>query len=120
MLLDYVGFLVGFLEKWMKSTNLGKFGVLRCGVVIPCSSIGPCQGVACPCRGVVERKVWTSSGTSRHSRATPRRSSTPQRSSATLRHSYYSQYGNFCVLFCFVFPLLRGLFYWTNEDPISA
>ena len=26
----------------------------------------------------------------------------------------------FGVLFCFVFPLLRGLVYWTNEDPISV
>ena len=36
---------------------------------------------------------------------------TSRRSKATLRHSYCSQHGNFCVLFCFVFPLLRGLVY---------
>ena len=27
---------------------------------------------------------------------------------------------SFGVLFCFVFLLLRGLVYWTNEDPISV
>ena len=55
MLLDYFGFLVGFMEKEMKSANLGNFGVLHCGVGIPRSSISPCQGVA-------EREAWTSLG----------------------------------------------------------
>ena len=32
------------------------YGVLRCGVGIPRSSIGPRQGVACPRRGVAERE----------------------------------------------------------------
>ena len=31
MLLDYFRFLVGFLEKWTKSANLGNFRVLRLG-----------------------------------------------------------------------------------------
>ena len=34
MLLDYFGFLIGFMDKWMKSANLGNFGVLRRGVGI--------------------------------------------------------------------------------------
>ena len=34
MLLDYFGFLVGFLEKGTKSANLGNLGVLRRGVGI--------------------------------------------------------------------------------------
>ena len=49
MLLDYFGFLVGFLEKGTKSANLGIFGVLRCGVGILRS-------------GVAEREAWTSLG----------------------------------------------------------
>ena len=60
MLLDYFGFLVGFLEKGTKSTNLGNFGVLRCNVGIPRSSVSPRQGVACPRRGAAEREAWTS------------------------------------------------------------
>ena len=60
MLLDYLGFVVGFLEKRAKSANLGNFGVLRRGVGIPRSSVGPRQGVAGPCRGVTEREAWTS------------------------------------------------------------
>ena len=43
-----LGFLVGFLEKGTKSANLGCFGVLRRGVGIPRSNVGPRQGVACP------------------------------------------------------------------------
>ena len=60
MLLDYFGFLVGFLEKWTKSANLSNFGVLRHGVGIPQSSVSPRQGVACPCHGAIEREAWTS------------------------------------------------------------
>ena len=55
----------------MKSANLGNFGVLRCGIGIPRSSVGP------HC-GVVEKEVWTASSTPRHSKATSRRRSTPQ------------------------------------------
>ena len=88
------------MEKETKSANLGNFGVLRRGVGIPHSSVGPRQGMACPPRGMAKRGVWTASGT-------PRR-------------SYCSQHGNFYVLFCFVFPLLRGLIYWTNEDLIRV
>ena len=51
-----MGFLVRFLEKWMKSANLGNFGVLRRDIGIPCSSVGPYQGVACPHHGVAERE----------------------------------------------------------------
>ena len=60
MLFDYVGFLVGFLEKWTKSANLGKFRGATIGIVIPRSSVGPRHVVACPCCGVAEREVWTS------------------------------------------------------------
>ena len=62
MLLDYFRFLVGFLEKWMKSANLGNFEVLRRGVGIPCNNVGSCQGVACPRHGAAEREAWTSLG----------------------------------------------------------
>ena len=47
------GFLVGFLEKWTKSANLGKFGVLCRGVGIPRNSVSPRRGVA-------KREAWTS------------------------------------------------------------
>ena len=59
MLLDYFGFLVGFLEKGTKSANLGNFKVLHRGIGIPCSSVSPCQGVACPCLCAAEREAWT-------------------------------------------------------------
>ena len=72
-----------------------------------CSSVGPRQGVACPRRDLAEKRLEQASGTPRHSRATPRRS--------TIHNMEI-----FGVLFCFVFPLLRGLVYWTNEDPISV
>ena len=49
MLLDYFGVLVGFLEKWMKSANLGNLRVLRRGVGIPRSD-------------VAEKEAWTSLG----------------------------------------------------------
>ena len=93
-LVDYFGVFSWISEKRDKiSKNMGNFGVLRLGVA--------------------ERGLGQASGTSQRSSATPWRRSTPQR-------SYYSQYGNFCVLFCFVFPLLQGLVYWTNEDPIRV
>ena len=74
MLLDYFGVLVGFLEKWTKSPNLGNFGVLRHGIRIPCS-------------GVAERRLRQASGTPRCSKATLQRRPTPQRSSATPQRS---------------------------------
>ena len=51
------GFLVGFLEIGTKSANLGNFGVLRHGVGIPRSNVGPLQGVACPRHCVAEREA---------------------------------------------------------------
>ena len=48
-------FLVGFLDKWMKSAN-SVLRVLRCGVGIPHSSVGPRQGMTCPRRDVAERE----------------------------------------------------------------
>ena len=58
-------FLVGFLEKWMKSCKPRQIvGVLHRGVGIPSSSVGPRQGVACPHRDVVEREDWLALGTS--------------------------------------------------------
>ena len=54
-------FLVGFLEKVEKSCKSGQtVGVLHRGVGIPRSSVGPCQGVACPRRSVAEREVLDS------------------------------------------------------------
>ena len=98
--------LVGFLVKGMKSANLGNFGVLHRGVGIPRSSVIPRQGVACPHRGMAEREAWTSL---RYATACLRRSV------ATVHNMEI-----FVFLFCFVFPLLQGLVYWTNEDPISV
>ena len=46
-------------------------GVLGRGIGIPHSSVGPHQGVACPRHGVAEMEVWTASGTSQRSSATP-------------------------------------------------
>ena len=60
---DYTSFLlilVGFLEKWMKSTNLGNFRILSHGVGIPRSSISQRHGVACPRNGTIEKEAWTS------------------------------------------------------------
>ena len=60
--MNFLLILVGFLEKWTKSVNLGNFRVLRCDVGIPCSSVSPRQGVACPRHGAAEREAWTSLG----------------------------------------------------------
>ena len=57
ILLDYIGFLVGFREKGTKSANLGNFGVPLCGVGIPRNSVSPRHDVACPRYGVAERKA---------------------------------------------------------------
>ena len=53
-----------------------------------------------------------------HTAARPRRrifssSGSPQR-------SLFTAWKIDVFRFCFVFPLLRGLVYWTNEDPISV
>ena len=94
MLLDYFGVFGWIYGKRDEISKIwSNFEVLYRGVGIPRSSIGPRRGVA-------EREVWTASGT-------------PQ-------PSYCSQHGNLCVLFCFILPLLRGLVYSTNEDPISV
>ena len=63
MLVDYFGVFSWISRKRDKiSKNLGNFGVLRHGVGIPRNSIGPHQGVACPCRGVAESGVSDSLG----------------------------------------------------------
>ena len=101
ILLDYFGvfgWISGKMDEISKIWAIS--GVLRCGVGIPRSSVGPHRGLAK--RGLVQA------------------SGMPQRSSAMPLRNYYSQYGNFCVLFCFVFPFLQGLVHWTNEDPISV
>ena len=81
---DAFELLWGFwLDLWKKGRNQQiweNFGVLCSGVGIPHSSVGPLQGVACPRRSMAEKEVWTASGTSRRSKATPRQRSTPQRS----------------------------------------
>ena len=102
-LLDYLGFLVGFLEKGTKSANLGNFGVLHHGVGIPRSSVSPHQDVACPRRRAVEREAWTSPGYTRRRPMSQR--------STVHRHVFLS---------CFSILLFRGLVHWTNEDPISV
>ena len=101
MLLDYFGVFNWIYGKRDEISKIkANFKVLLRGIGIPRSSVDPRQGMAFPRRGVAEREVWTALG--------------------TLRRSYCSQHRNCCVLFCFVFPLLRGLVYWTNEDPISV
>ena len=57
--MSFLLILVGFLQKLMKSANLGNFGVLRRGVGIPLNSVSPRQGVACPRRGATKREAWT-------------------------------------------------------------
>ena len=96
------------------------FRVLRCGIGIPRSNVGPRQGVACPHLNVAKKEVWTASGTPRRSKSMPRQRPMPQRRSATPQLSYCSHCVDFCVLFCFAILLFRGLVYWTNEDPISV
>ena len=91
-----------------------KSGVLCHGIVIPCHSEGPRQGVACPHWGGAERRIWPASGSPQH------RNTTPQRSSATPRRSTVHSMANFDALFRFAIPLFRGLVYWTNEDPVSV
>ena len=101
---DVFGLFWGFwLDLWqngLNQQNLAISGVLSCNVGIPHSSVGPCQGMACPRRGVAERGLGQASGM-------PRR-------------SYYSQRVDFCVLFRFAIPLFQRLVYWTIEDPISV
>ena len=54
-------FLVGFLEKRNEIMKIwANYGVLRYGVGIPRSSVGPRQGIACPRRGMAEREGWAS------------------------------------------------------------
>ena len=90
-------FDIGWISRKRAEINKFRhFGVLHRDVGIPCSNLGPCQGMD-------ERRHGQASGTLRHSEATSRRRSKPQHSSVTPRRSYYSQHGNFCVfvLFCF-------------------
>ena len=59
MLLDYFGvfgWIYGKMDKISKIWAIS--GVLRCSVGIPRSSVGPCQGVARPRRGVVEKRSY--------------------------------------------------------------
>ena len=66
---DAFGLLWGFwLDFWKKGQNQqlwANFEVLRLGVGIPYSSVGPRQGVACPHCGVVEMRHGQASGTLR-------------------------------------------------------
>ena len=81
MLLDYFRVFSWIYGKRDEISKIwANFGVLCHSVGIPRSSVGPRHGL-------VEREVWTASGTPRHSKAMSRRRSTPQRSSAMLRHS---------------------------------
>ena len=73
------------------------FGVLRRDVGIPCSNVGPRQGIACPRSGVAERRLF-----------------------ATLRRSTVHSIEIFVFCFVLFFPLLRGLVCWINDDPISV
>ena len=70
---------LSFVFGWF-SRKMDESGVLPREVGIPCTSIGPRQGMACPHRGVAKREVWAASGTPRGSKATPRLRSTSQRS----------------------------------------
>ena len=58
--MSFLLILVGFLEKGMKSIDLGNFEVLCHGVGIPRSNVSPRQGVACPRHGTAKREAWTS------------------------------------------------------------
>ena len=63
MLLDYFvvfGWIFGKMDEISKIW--ANFGVLHRSVGIPCSSVGPRQGVEGPCRGVVKREAWISLG----------------------------------------------------------
>ena len=53
--MSFLLILIGFMEKESKTANLGKFGVLRRDIGIPCNSVGPRRDVA-------EREAWTSFG----------------------------------------------------------
>ena len=100
MLLDYLRVFCRISGKMDENSKIWAIsGVLRRGVGIPRSSVGPSQGVACPCRGVAERGL--------------------RQALSTLRRSYCSQHGNLFVLLLFSILLFRGLDYWTNENPIS-
>ena len=78
---DAFGLLWGFwLEFWKNGQNQqvwANFEVLRHGVRIPRSSIGPRQGVVCPHRGVAKRRLGQASGSLRRSKTTLRRRPTP-------------------------------------------
>ena len=91
---DAFGLLWGFwLNFWKRGRNQqiwANFEVLRRGVGIPRSNVGPHQGVACPRRGMAERGLGQASGTLQKINAMPRRRSTLQHSSATPLRSYYS------------------------------
>ena len=58
MLLNYFRVFGWIFGKRDKNQQLWvTFRVLCHGVGIPCSNVGPHQGVASPCRGVAEREV---------------------------------------------------------------
>ena len=56
MFLDYFGVFVWIFGKMDKIRKIWAIsGVLRRGVGIPHSNVGPCQGLVCPCHDVAER-----------------------------------------------------------------
>ena len=55
--MSFLLILIGFLEKGMKSVNLGNFGVLLHDVGIPRNNVSPRQGVASPCRDAAEKEA---------------------------------------------------------------
>ena len=58
MFLDYFGFLVEFLEKWMKLAKSGQIsGSHATAYSSPRNNVGPRQSVACPCRCVAETSL---------------------------------------------------------------
>ena len=97
--MNFLLFLVGFLEKWTKRE---KSGQLR----------GSFEMVKRP---LAAAKVLAAE---RDSHAATRMRGKVGPTSGSLRRS--SQHGNVVFLFRFVFLLFRRLVYWTNKDPISV
>ena len=95
ILLDYIG-VFGWISRKNDEISkiLANFGVLRRGIGIPPSSVGPRQGMACPCCGVAKRRLGQALGTPRRSKVKSWRRPTPQRNTVDNMKIF---------VFCFVF-----------------
>ena len=95
-------FVFGWISRKIEEIRKiwAKSGVLRRGEGTPHRSEGPRHDVACPRRGVTKRKNLAILG-------------------FAVAKLLFTTHKFMCFV-CFVFLLLRGLIYWTNEDPISV